>query len=68
MQIQQEFEYDAYSLFVYAIRSPVTHNYYLQRLQIFCDHINLLHKGTIQERSNFFAQKGTKNPSWAFTT
>ena len=34
-------ESNAYSLFVYAVRSQVTRNYYLRRLKIFFNHINL---------------------------
>ena len=34
-------ESNAYSLFVYAIRSQVTRDYYLRRLKIFFNHINL---------------------------
>jgi hypothetical protein len=32
----------AYSLFVYAIRSQITRDYYLRRLRIFFNHIVLL--------------------------
>jgi integrase len=59
-------EYNAYSLFVYAIRSQVTRDYYLRRLKIFFNHINLELDKTIEERCNLFANKGTKDPSWAF--
>ena len=34
-------ESNAYSLFVYAIRSQVTRDYYLRRLRIFFNYINL---------------------------
>ncbi|HET8792691.1 MAG TPA: hypothetical protein VFM31_02770, partial [Nitrososphaeraceae archaeon] len=57
---------NAYSLFVYAIRSQVTRDYYLRRLRIFFNHINLEPDKNIEERCNFFANKGTKDPSWAF--
>ncbi len=36
---------DAYSIFVYATRSQVTRDYYLRRLRIFFNHINLLPGG-----------------------
>jgi len=39
-QIQEE-ESNVYSLFVYAVRSQVTRDYYLRRLKIFFNHINL---------------------------
>ena len=56
----------AYTLFVYAIRSQVTRDYYLRRLRIFFNYINLESDKTIQERCNYFANKETKDPSWAF--
>src|SRR5215216_2166278 len=57
---------NAYSLFVYAIRSQVTRVYYLRILRIFFNHINLLSNPAIEERCNYFANKGTNDPSWAF--
>jgi len=51
---------------VYAIRSQVTRDYYLRRLRIFFNHINLESDKTIEERCNYFADKGTKDPNWAF--
>src|SRR5947209_7081802 len=58
----------AYSLFVYAIRSQITRDYYLRRLRIFFNHINLLSDGTIEQRCNLFAAKGIKDPNWAFSS
>jgi hypothetical protein len=49
MQSEQYGQSDAYSLFVYAIRSQITRDYYLRRLKIFFSDINLLPKGTIEE-------------------
>lgn len=57
---------DAYSIFVYAIRSKITRDYYLRKLKIFFNFIDLLPKGTIEERCNQFAIMGAKNPNWAF--
>jgi hypothetical protein len=59
-------ESDAYSLFIYAVRSQVTRDYYLRRLRIFFNHINLLPGETIEKRCNLFAAKGKKDPNWAF--
>lgn len=67
MQSEQYGQSDAYSLFVYAIRSQITRDYYLRRLKIFFNYINLLPRGTIEERCNFFAAKSTKDPSWVFS-
>lgn len=57
---------DAYSLFLYAVRSPLTRDYYLRRLRIFFNHINLFTEGTREERCNLFAANGIKDPGWAF--
>lgn len=55
MKLEQKVEESsAYSLFVYAVRSPVTRDYYLRRLRIFFNHINLLHNETMEERCNYF--------------
>jgi hypothetical protein len=60
-------ESDAYSLFIYAVRSQVTRDYYLRRLRIFFNHINLLPRGIMEQRCNLFAAKGKKDPNWAFS-
>jgi hypothetical protein len=57
---------NAYSLFVYAIRSQVTRDYYLRRLRIFFNYNNLKSNLTIEERCNYFANRGTKDSTWAF--
>ena len=44
--------------FMYAVRSPVTRDYYLRRLQISLNYIGLLPEGTMEERCNLFASKG----------
>jgi len=63
-----EEESNAYSLFVYAIRSQVTRDYYLRRLRIFFNHINLEPNKTMEQRCNYFADKGTNDPNWAFNS
>ena len=50
-------ESNGYSLFVYAIRSQVTRDYYLRRLRIFFNFINLEPDKTIVQRCNYFAVK-----------
>ena len=42
-------ESNAYSLFVYAIRSQVTRDYYLRRLRIFFNYIDLQSDLSIEE-------------------
>ena len=59
-------ESNAYALFVYAIRSQVARDYYSRRLRIFFNYINLESDKTIEEKCNYFANKGTNDPSWAF--
>ena len=59
-------ESNAYSLFVYAVRSKVTRDYYLRRLRIFFNYLDLKSDQIIQERCNYFANKGMNDPSWAF--
>src|SRR6476469_5617561 len=59
---------NAYSLFVYAMRSQITRNYYLRRLLVFFNYINLLPDGTIEDRCNLFAGRGIKDPNWAFSS
>ena len=60
-------ESNAYSLFIYVVRSQITRDYYLMRLRIFLNYISLLPRGTMKERCNLLASKGKKNPSWAFS-
>ncbi len=69
MQISQKVETsNAYSLFVYAVRSPLTRDYYVRRLRIFFNHINLLPNKTMEVRCNTFALQGVKDPNWAFNS
>jgi hypothetical protein len=63
----EEEDSDAYSLFVYAMRSQVTKDYYLRRLKIFFNHINLLPGRSMEERCNLFAAKGKKDLNWGFS-
>lgn len=48
----QEVESNAYSLFIYAVRSQITRDYYHRRLRIFFYYIDLLKGKPIEERSN----------------
>jgi hypothetical protein len=57
---------DAYSIFIYGIRSPLTLEHYLRRLKSFFNYIELLPERNIAERCNYFAEKGKENPQWAF--
>ncbi len=67
-QKEQEQEYNAYSLYAYAIWSPVTKDVYLRRLRIFFNHIQLLSMSeTMETRCNLFAEKSRLAPKWAFS-
>ena len=59
---------DAYSLFVYAIRTQITRDYYLRRLRTFFDYIELLPNANIEQRCNHFAAMATKDHNWIFST
>ena len=59
-------ESTAYSLFLYAFRSPVTKDCYLRRMKVFFNYINLLPNGNLEEQCNLFAAKGLEDHKWAF--
>jgi hypothetical protein len=67
VEVVEEEVSDAYSLFIYAMRSQVTKDYYLRRLRIFFNHLNLLPGGNMEERINLFAAKGKRDPNRAFS-
>jgi integrase len=58
---------DAYSLFVFGIRTQITRDYYLRRLKTFFDFIKLLPEETMEARCNYFAAIGIKDHDWTFT-
>ena len=67
MKVEQSYEESsAYSLFVFAVRSKVTRDYYLRRLRIFFNYIDLESNKTMETRSNYFAIMGKNDPRWAF--
>jgi hypothetical protein len=57
---------NAYSLFLYGLRSPVTRDYYLRRLRIFFNYIRFLPGETMEKRCNFFAIEAKEDPNWVF--
>jgi integrase len=66
-QIQGVSLTDAYSLFVYAIRTEITRDYYLRRLRSFFDFIELLPNAKIELRCNRFAALAIKDHNWTFS-
>ncbi len=59
----REFESEPYSLFLFAINSPLTKQKYVPRLSKFFNFINL--KGSIQDRCKTFSLKSKDEPPWA---
>jgi hypothetical protein len=67
-QVSNPKESDAYSLYLYGMRSPVTRNTYLRRLRIFFNHIQLLSNDEPMDvRCNLFVEKSKSTPGWAFS-
>lgn len=61
-------ESDAYSLYLYGMRSPVTRDTYLRRLRIFFNHIQLLSNNEPMDvRCNLFVDKSRTTSGWAFS-
>ena len=59
---------NAYSLYLFGMRSPVTKDTYLRRLRIFFNHIQLLSINEPMEvRCNEFARMARSDQDWAFT-
>jgi hypothetical protein len=62
--IQSE-ELDPWSLFIYALKAPMTRNRYQTRLAKFFDFIDIA--GTrLEDRARAFAERGKNDSNWAF--
>jgi len=59
----QDVKTDPYSLFVYALNSPVTRERYTTRLRFFFSKIGLSGK-PIEELCRLFVEKGKQEPDW----
>lgn len=59
-----EIQSNAYFMFTYGIRSPLTRKYYERRLKTFFDFIDL-QGTTIEERCNTFAERAIRDNTWA---
>jgi hypothetical protein len=66
LELEQQ-NLDAYSILIYNTKSASTRGYYLRRLKIFFDFIELIPEKSINERCNYFAEKGKENVEWAFS-
>jgi hypothetical protein len=58
---------DAYSVLIYNTKAPSTQRYYLRRLRIFFDYIELLPSESIMDRCNYFVKEAKVNSDWAFS-
>lgn len=61
-----DFDLDPYSLFLFAMNSPLTKQKAIPRLNKFLDFLNL--SGTIQEKCSSFVQKSKTEPAWALAS
>jgi hypothetical protein len=57
---------DPYTMFLGAMKSPVTKKKYSRRLEMFFDFIQILGKN-IEERCQTFVDKGQNNINWIYT-
>lgn len=57
---------DPYSLFLHAMKSPVTKKKYSRRLEMFFDFLKLP-GGSLEERCLTFVNSGKDNVNWVFT-
>jgi hypothetical protein len=62
----QEASLDPWSMFLYGMKAPMTREKYRGRLAKFFDFLGL--QGPIEERARIFAERGRKEPDWAFVS
>ncbi|HEX7208643.1 MAG TPA: hypothetical protein VF233_10705 [Nitrososphaeraceae archaeon] len=66
MKVEQlESESDHWTLYLYAMKSPVTRDKYQKRLGKFFDFIRL-EGNTIEDKSKVFVEKARKDSNWTF--
>jgi len=63
---QNDVGLDAYTIFVYALRSPYTKESYFRRLRRFFDFNDLDLEADFANRCNLFVEKALNDPNWAF--
>jgi hypothetical protein len=60
---------DLWSLYIFAVKSPITREKYQKRLAKFLDFISLDQAdNTIEQKAVVFADSGRKDPNWAFSS
>ena len=61
-------ELDPWSLFIYAMKAPMTKDRYKTRVAKFFDFIGLNKEGrTVEEKARIFANRGKEDINWAFS-
>ena len=61
-------ELDPWSLFLYAMKAPMTKDRYKTRVAKFFDYIGLDEEGqTVEKKARIFASRGKEDINWAFT-
>jgi hypothetical protein len=58
-------ELDPWSLYIYAMKAPMTRDRYQTRLAKFLDFIGMGEGATLQEQARAFAKRGKANSNWA---
>jgi hypothetical protein len=62
-------ELDPWSLFLYAMKAPMTKNRYKTRVAKFFDFIGLDKEGhTVEEKAKIFVNRGKADTEWAFSS
>lgn len=59
---------DSWTLYLYAMKSPATKEKYLMRLGKFLDFLNLLERGTLEDKSRAFADRGRNDNARVFNS
>ena len=66
---EEEQRIDLWSLYIFAVKSPITRQKYQKRLAKFLDFISLDQAdNTIEQKALVFAESGRKDPNWAFSS
>ena len=63
----EQLESDLWTLYLYAMKSPVTREKYQKRLGKFFDFLRSDDGGSIEEKSRVFVKMARKDSNWAFS-
>ena len=67
LEQQVESETDPWTLYLYAMKSPVTRDKYQKRLGKFFDFLRLDDGGSIEDKSKVFVEMARKDSNWTFS-